>query len=62
MTSDPSPPLKNSANLGDLEKWPKLHWESIALIPSPVAAPMGVAQLLSLRGILPLPHSSEEIV
>jgi len=25
MTSEP-PSLKNSADLGDSEKWPKLHW------------------------------------
>jgi len=30
MTSDPPPPLKNSADLGDLGKWPKLHWGAIA--------------------------------
>jgi len=39
-----SPPPKNSADLGDLEKWPTLPWRGgrlppLALLP-PVAAPM----------------------
>jgi len=48
MTSDLSPLKKNSADLSDLEKWPKLHWGAIASLaptphthaPHPVAAPM----------------------
>jgi len=40
MTSDPL--LKEtSADLGDLKKWPKLHWGGDRPSSPPVAAPMG---------------------